>query len=150
MAPIRRSVTGNAAGYTLVELLVVLAIIGLVVVATPALWRVALPNARSLAASRELAQELRAERGQAVATSGRTAVRFDVATQTYFLEPGDVARHLPDGVRFALPQDTNASVIEIAFRADGSSSGGAVFVGEGANRHRVSTDWLTGRVSIDE
>ncbi len=147
MAPTRPCATGNQAGFTLVELLVVLAIIALLIAAAPILMQSALPGARSLAAARALAQELRQTRGQAIAGGNATAIRFDAAQQIYLLEPGDRPRALPRTIRFSLPAQ---AATQIGFYPDGSSSGGTVFVGDGALRHRVSIDWLTGRIAVDE
>src|ERR1700712_6082136 len=79
MAPIRPCAAGSAreAGFTLTELLVVLAIIGLLLAAVPVLVQSAMPGARSLAAARGLAQDLRIARGQAIASGSATVVRFD-------------------------------------------------------------------------
>ncbi|HEY4943386.1 MAG TPA: GspH/FimT family pseudopilin [Rhizomicrobium sp.] len=149
MAPIRPCAAGDAreAGFTLTELLVVLAIIGLLVAAVPVLLQSAMPGARALAAARGLAQDLRAARGRAVASGWGTAIRFDPERQIYLLEPGDRSRTLPNAIRFSLPP---AKDRQIGFYPDGSSNGGTVFVGDGALRHRVSIDWLTGRVAVDE
>jgi len=149
MAPTRPCATGSVrqAGFTLVELLVVLAIIGLLIAAAPIIMRSAIPSARSLAAARAFAQELRQTRGQAIASGNATAIRFDTARQTYLLEPGDRARTLPKTVRFSLPAQ---AATQIGFYPDGSSNGGTVFIGDGKLRHRVSIDWLTGRIGIDE
>jgi general secretion pathway protein H len=148
MAPTHPSETGKraAAGFTLTELLVVLAIVGLIFAAAPALIQAAMPGARSLAAARALANDLRTARGRAIAFGAATDIRFDTAHQTYRLEPGTRAFALPQGVRFALK--TQADII--VFYPDGSSNGGAVTVGDGSNNHRLSVDWFTGRVEIDE
>jgi general secretion pathway protein H len=145
MAPTRSSGTGEA-GFTLTELLVVLAIMGLLVAMVPVLLQSALPGARSLAAARALAGDLRTMRGAALAGGGATAVQFDMGRQVYLLEPGHARRRLPGGVPFALDRKTQA----IGFYADGSSTGGSVLVGDATHRHRVTADWLTGRVSVDE
>ncbi|HEX4303131.1 MAG TPA: GspH/FimT family pseudopilin [Rhizomicrobium sp.] len=149
MAPTRPCAAGDAreAGFTLTELLVVLAIMGLIVAAVPALLKSALPGARSRAAAQALALDLRTLRGQAIASGSATAIRFDAAHQTYLLEPGDRKHALPNAVPFALPQ---ATATQIGFYPDGSSNGGTVFVGDGGLRHRVSIDWLSGRVAVDD
>ena len=147
MAPTRPCATGSAAGFTLVELLVVLAIIGLLIAAAPILMQSAMPGARSLAAARALAQELRQTRGQAIASGNATAIRFDTAQQIYLLEPGGRAHALPRTVRFSLPAQ---AATQIGFYPDGSSTGGTILVGDGALRHRVSVNWLTGRIAVDE
>lgn len=151
MAPIRPCATGSRtaeAGFTLTELLVVLAIIGLIVAAIPVLLQSAMPGARAKAATLALAGDLRGARGQAIASGHGTAIRFDPVRQIYLIEPGDKTRTLPHAVRFAL-QGTAPSA-QIGFYPDGSSNGGVVLVGEGALRHRIAVDWVTGRVAVDE
>jgi len=149
MAPTHRSETGSGgaqAGFTLTELLVVLAIIGLLSAAIPVLLQSAMPGARSLAAARALAGDLRAARGQAIARGTAAVLRFDAGKQVYVLEPGHATRTLPNATPFAL----QGAQTQIGFYADGSSTGGVVFVGQGAQRHRVAADWLTGRITVDE
>jgi general secretion pathway protein H len=153
MAPTRPSRTGSRprrseVGFTLTELLVVLAIIGLLVAAVPMILQTALPGTRSLAAARTLAADLRTARGTAIAGGGATTVRFDAVRQLYLVEPGEHSHALANGVPFALPQARTTA--QIAFYADGSSNGGTVFVGDTGHRHRVSIDWLSGRIAIDE
>jgi general secretion pathway protein H len=148
MAPIRPCATGRRgeAGFTLTELLVVLAIIGLLVAAIPVLLRSAIPGTQALAAARSLANDLRLARGLAIARGATISVTFDPARQVYAVAPGGDVHVLPNHIRFALAQRGTA----IGFYPDGSSNGGAVFVGDGGTRHRVAADWLTGRISIDE
>jgi prepilin-type N-terminal cleavage/methylation domain-containing protein len=149
MAPIRRSRTGESreAGFTLTELLVVLAIIGLLIVAAPALLKTAMPGTQSLAATRALADELRMARGLAISRGTTLAVHFDDLHQSY--RDADGAQHaLPNHVGFAFP--AAAAPRDAIFRSDGSSNGFAIFVGAPPARHRVTADWLTGRIAIDE
>jgi general secretion pathway protein H len=151
MAPIRPSETGNEAGFTLTELLVVLAIIGLLIVATPILMQSALPGARSAAAARLLASDLRSVRAAAIARGLQTQLVFDASGRDYVSEPWHRVRTLPPGVLLGFGRTNSDGVSRsITFYPDGSSSGGRVLVGTGRSRHQVSTDWLTGRVAVDE
>jgi general secretion pathway protein H len=147
--PIRPSKTGSPyreAGYTLVELLVVFAIMGLVIAAVPALINRAMPGLQSTSAARALAADLRTARSAAISHNRQLRFVFAPEQQTYSL--AQQPRHrLPYGVPFALPPRGGN---EIDFFADGSSSGGVILVGGKGHQHRVVTDWLTGRVSVDE
>ena len=149
MAPIRRSRIGETreAGFTLTELLVVLAIIGLLIVAAPALLKTAMPGTQSLAATRALADELRMARGLAISRGTTLAVHFDDLHQCY--RDADGAEHaLPNHVHFTFA--AAAAPRDAVFRSDGSSNGFAILVGAPPARHRVTADWLTGRIAIDE
>ena len=147
MAPTRRFATGSEAGFTLTELLVVLAIIGLLIVAAPALIKTALPSSQSLAAAHALVDDLRMARGLAVARGTTLRVAYDQEHQTYRAGNGAV-RMLPHHIRFGFAGPDAAH--EIDFRPDGGARGTVVLIGEKPSQHRVSADWLTGRIAIDE
>lgn len=151
MAASRRFETGNSAGFTLTELLVVLAVIGLLIVATPTLIQAALPGARASAEARALASNLRAMRAFAIAHGTETRVVFEPYGRAFTDEPGHAMHTLPGGVRLGFDGQGAANAARaIVFYPDGSSSGGQVFVGNERFHHRIATDWLTGRVSVDE
>src|ERR1700743_2651445 len=112
MEPTPPARTGRAGerGFTLTELLVVLAIIGLLIAAIPVLLQSALPGTRSLAAARVLADDLRAVRGGRIASGRGASIAFDVRRQRYLVEPGDHAHKLPNAVAFVLPRNGAASI----------------------------------------
>jgi general secretion pathway protein H len=147
MAAIRRFAIGNSEGFTLTELMVVLAIIGLLIVAAPTLIQAALPGARVAAEARALAANLRAMRAEAIAHGHVTRVVFEPLGRTFTDEPRQTTYTLPSGVRFGFATAASRAIL---FYPDGSSSGGAVTVVNDRARHRVSADWLTGKVSVDE
>jgi general secretion pathway protein H len=133
----RSSATGEA-GFTLTELLVVLAIIGLIVAAAPAVLKNALPGTKSLADARGVAQELRIARGTAIARGTTTSVSFDAVHHSYSTS----LSAKPRALAFTLDKPG----LRILFYADGSSSGGTLKVGS----HRIAVRWLDGRVALDE
>lgn len=153
MAKTPTSTTNSSAGFSLIELLVVLLLLGLAYgLAAPSLSRVIAGNDVRLAA-RELAAALNEARAGAL-TSGRER-RFvlDAAANAYGV--GQATRPLPRDVQIAatVPGSRRLSqtAATIDFFPDGSSSGGRVIVGapSGASRTLV-VDFLTGRVTAVE
>jgi general secretion pathway protein H len=140
-------------GFTLFEILVVLAIIGLVTaVMAPALFR-GLGATQARAAAYEIAAALRQARSEAVAENADVAVVFDLARHAYAVERAR-PRVLPEGVRMDLydaqVEQLDAATGGIRFFPDGSATGGQVTVGDEAARYQVDVDWLTGRISVVE
>jgi general secretion pathway protein H len=144
---------GADAGFTLFEVLVVLAIVGLVTaVVTPGLFRgLAGTQARSVAY--EVAAALRQARGEAVAQNTDVAVTFDLGRRAYAVERSR-PRPVPDGVAIELyaasVEQIDAATGGIRFFPDGSATGGQVTIGDGQARYAVDVDWLTGRVRVGE
>lgn len=139
------------AGFTLIEILVVIVILGLVaaLVAMHGPQRNATLDLR--AAAQEVAQTLRLARARAIAGNRVVGVAFDPATHMMRLE-GTTPRPLPPDLGIAVtaaPGNTlGQRMAAIRFAPDGSSSGGSVELGTGGRRARIGVDWLTGRVSL--
>jgi general secretion pathway protein H len=143
----------DASGFTLVELLVVLAIIGMLISAMPAVVASVQPGIRLTAAARSLANELRASRATAILNHRETRLTLDLAAGQYLTTPGGVVRGLPAGValKFEGPKtEINGGNADIRFFADGTSTGGRIGLALGNSQHWVVTHWLSGRVSADE
>ena len=73
-------------GFTLVELLVVLLILGVLLALAPPVFNRALPGLELRAAAREVAATLREARGRAIRANREAAVAFDLAEGVYRLE----------------------------------------------------------------
>jgi len=137
------------AGFTLIEMLVVLAVIGMALAVVPALLG-SLPGTRLRAAADEVAGALRVARSDALASGHSVEVRFDPATRSYAVLPGRATRVLPAAVR-AMSVTTSAAFQrkgEATFRffADGTATGGSVVLSDAVRASGVTVDWLTGRV----
>ena len=120
-------------GFTLLELLVVLTLVGL-------LAGLALPSVRNLLrpdidrTSRAVALMIRDQRIAAMRTGALAAVNEAAVTPL-----------LPGGT---VIETANLGVDGLPFFPNGASTGGGVVLAAWDGRRAVDVDWLTGRVSI--
>ncbi len=136
-------------GYTLMEMLVVVAIMGFLAAAALPILFAAKPGLESKGAARAMAQDLASARQQAVSQGTETRVVLSAVHRSYVTLPGGATRILPKNIAFQFRGD-HTSGSEIDFFADGSSSGGTITVLSAGARHRVVTHWPSGRISVDE
>jgi general secretion pathway protein H len=140
-------------GFTMMELLVVLAIMGLLIVAMPAIVAAGRPGVDARSTAIAIADDLRAARITAVATDHEAQLVFDIAAGSYAIEPGGRRRDLPPGtvVHFRGSRgEVTADTAAIRFFPDGTSTGAELLLDHGGQEHRVRANWLTGRISVDE
>ncbi len=141
------------AGFTLIEMIVVLAVLGLVAGLVLARGAPRSAGLEMRAATGAVAQAMRVARTEAIMSNRPVTVVFDPRAGT--LRVGArTPRSLPAGT--AITVVTTADLVGagagapagIAFQPDGSSSGGRVELARGARHARVGVDWLTGRVTV--
>lgn len=140
-------------GFTLLELLVVLGIAGMLLALAPFAYERMKASSAYRDTVRTVAADLAAARHVAASTGRGVAFVLDLRQRTYGVE-GKALRELPDGVEVrATVADTELAdgVARIRFYPGGNASGGTIEIlragGAGA---RVRTDWLDGRVGIEE
>lgn len=137
-------------GFTLIEMLAVVVVLGLAVVLVTARGP-ARPRGLDLNASAaELAESFRLARARAIAGNRVTQVLVDAETHAVQASDGAV-RVLPPGTGvtlYSLTGPVEAPRLAVRFAPDGSSSGGAVELSAGGRRLRVSAAWMSGRVSV--
>ena len=138
------------AGFTLLEMIVVLVVLGLMATLIVARGP---PRSAALdlrAAAGEIAQALHDTRGQAIETGRRVVFHLDVRAHAFSV--GDSApRLLPASLGLNITGTSREAAAGgsagISFASDGSSSGGTIDLAVDARRFRIVVDWLTGRVT---
>lgn len=138
-------------GFTLIEMLAVILLIGIAAAAVAVSVTQGLASARVSAASGELAAALRATRTQAIVHSDERTFDVDTRANTYRADEGKTVR-LPKGMRIGITSakedQVNASTGRIRFFPDGSSTGGHVTLQRDRRQWLVNVSWLTGAVSV--
>jgi general secretion pathway protein H len=141
----------GAAGFTLFELIVTLAVLGLALVLITgyrAPWSSAL-GLRGTAA--ELASGLRLARSQAIAGNRPVALALDLARRRYRVgdgQPRALPANLSIELRTVVGENRGRTEGDIRFNPDGSSTGGRITLADGRRRVAVGVDWLSGRVTV--
>ena len=140
-------------GFTLVEILAVIALIALAMTLVAVTVGDGLAGARVKAASRDLVAALRYTRGQAIVKRESQALAIDVEGRRY-RAPGKKWVELPRKMEMQL--ETARSEMEdentgrIRFFPDGASTGGNVELILGEAAWRIEVNWLTGEVVVIE
>lgn len=137
-------------GYTLIEMLAVLAVVALVMAAIPPLR----PDSGLVveAAARRIAAGLRQARGDAIGGNRQTVFEVDVDARTYAAggPPQVLAPELSLRLVTAEGELRSEGRGAIRFFPDGSSSGGRITVSRNERRVAVDVHWLSGKVTVHD
>lgn len=141
----------SARGFTLLEMLAVIILIGIAAAAVSISVAHGLASARINAAAGELAASLRATRTQAIVHGEQRVFEVDTSGETYRgADKRDI--RLPKGLELSITSaasDQSAGQIaRIRFFPDGSSTGGRITLRSGQREWHVNVSWLTGAITI--
>ena len=141
----------RANGFTLLEMLAVILLIGIAVAAVSISVTQGLASARVRAASSELAGALRATRTQAIVRGQEQSFDVDTQANSYRdVKQRDV--RLPKGLQVSITSakedQPNDHTGRIRFFPDGSSTGGRITLQSGKREWHVNVSWLTGEVRV--
>lgn len=139
-------------GFTLLELIVVLALIALVLALVPGLMLRPQPGLDIEVAARALADGLRQTRSEAMVRNREEVFAVDVEQGLFRAGRDRALRQLDRDIELRL-YTAEAELLDhdsgrIRFFPDGSSTGGAIDLRLADQERRVSVDWLTGQVEI--
>ena len=166
MVTTRNNPIPGAAGFTLLELLVVLAIAGLLVALVPAAVSAVVPGTKARTAAFDMASTLRDARNLAISQSTAVDVVFDLESASYAIA-GSPSTDLPRGMALVIQErsgyvsetrrvarhssNDRAEPVTLRFYPDGSSSGLDVRLGpEDGGGYVVAVDWLFGGASVTQ
>jgi general secretion pathway protein H len=138
-------------GFTLLEMIIVLVILGLVVgiAASRGPPRSHGLEVRGLIAS--VTQALRGARARAISTNRPVLIAVNGEHGRIAVDGGPVIQLPPElGLAAATGPagEPGKKLTGIRFTPDGSSSGGRILLADGRRRTQIGIDWLTGRVSV--
>lgn len=139
-------------GFTLLELLVVFALIGLVLAIVPVAYQKLHESVTYKSLVRDLIEQNAAARLQAMSSGTPAALELDFEHRRFAVPPDSRGGDWPEDYRLeavVASQDvTDERTARIRYYPDGSSTGGSIRVmrpnGEGV---RLRIDWLTGRIT---
>jgi len=140
-------------GFTLLELLLVLLLLGLMYgLAGPMLGSGSV-GLEMKGAARQLAAGLRKARSIAITERREAALTIDVDARTFLVTGDPKTYSLPQRLDLGLFTAQSELVQEktgnIRFFADGSSTGGRVTISAAEAKQTVDVDWMTGRVVVE-
>jgi general secretion pathway protein H len=139
-------------GFTLLEVLVVLALLAMTYALIPPMINIGGSTTELKAASRQVAAGLRNARSQAIVSRSETTLTMDVEARNFRLTGNSKLYKLPHqaeiGIFTAQGEVMGGNIAAIRFYPDGSSTGGRVTLAMGARKYDVDVDWLTGQVEI--
>jgi general secretion pathway protein H len=139
------------AGFTLIEMLVVVAIMGFALTMVITRGPVRSQALEMKAAVSEVAQGLRLARSRAIATNTPVQFAVDVPLRSFRIDRGTptiLPRSLSISMTAVSEETLGARLAAIRFNGDGSATGGRIELTDGQRPSQVGVDWLTGRVSV--
>jgi general secretion pathway protein H len=143
----------GSAGFTLVEIMVVMVIIALIMGLVGTSMSRSISAAEARAASRDLVASLRYTRARAIIDKAEQVFLVDTENRSY-QAPGRDKVELPKGVDLTITTATSELVSDavsgIRFFPDGGSTGGHIELTVNKREYRVNVAWLTGETQLEK
>jgi general secretion pathway protein H len=139
-------------GFTLIEMLVALGLMGLIMSTAIVLVRPPPASLQLQSTTRKLCSAFRLARASAISSSTETTIEFDLLQPSYqvsSMPKTDMPVGLKISLTFAQSEQGRASAGRIRFFPTGSSTGGDVTLLLGGRQSAISVNWLTGVARCD-
>ncbi len=139
----------GSAGFSLVEVMVVMVMLALVASVVAMNVSRSLKNAQVRAVSRDLVAAMKYTRGQAIAKGKPKQITFDLRQKSY-QTPGKRPVKIPENMELGL-YTADSEIVDddhagIRFFSDGSSTGGRITLRYKDREWRINVNWLTGEI----
>ena len=145
------SLLRNQKGFSLLELLVVLVIIGFMVVLIPPRLSGVMESTQAKAAARDVVSALRKSRSSAIGTQKEQVFKLDLSKKSYSADRNKMKK-LPEKMQISLYTARSEQISDhlgaIRFFPDGSSTGGRIRLTMGKQQLFIDINWLTGKVAL--
>lgn len=143
--------TRDILGFTLFELLVVMAVIAMAVVAVSTLYPSPSSGTQVKATALLAASRLRDLRAAAMTTGSERVATIDVTRRVIRFSDGHAALQLNRAIAVAVTgadsERRSTTVAGVRFFPNGSSSGATIELRSERQAYEIRVNWLTGRVS---
>lgn len=139
-------------GFSLVEMMIVLALIGLFAAISLPYNSGAADRTRLLSVSRALAARFTASRAQAVFENAPLRLQIDPSTRNIVDATGRMLEAIPSDFTIAITSAQEESIAgesAIIFFADGGSTGGSVLLSKGSISTAIKVNWLSGASVVE-
>ncbi len=140
-------------GFSLLELLVVLVIVGFMAVLIPPRINGAMASTQAKATARDVISALRQARSTAIVRQKEFVFKVDLTHKTYAVDDHKIYK-MPNKMQVGLLTARSEQISEhvggIRFFPDGSSTGGRVRLSMENLTLFIDVNWLTGKVALLE
>jgi len=139
------------AGFSLIEMVVVVVLVAAVVAIGASAMSRQLPGQRLRESARELAAQLRFTRAQAIATGKPQLFTLDARTREWHAgdkRDGRIARDIDIVATGARNEAEREGVAAVRFFPEGAATGGRFLLSHGRAAWQVDVEWLTGEVRV--
>ena len=142
----------NLKGFTLIEILVVLALITLILAIIPPMFSNVIDSTQIKSSSRLLVASLKEARSLAITKQKETTLMLDVEKKQFLLNQKQHNLNIPDNTKLQLiaanTEQLNEQLAGIRFFPDGSSTGGRIELSNNNLEYIIDVNWLTGKIQI--